>query len=108
MSLESIVEFISSTWQNNIQISNFPLFDKFEDNSDIICTYDIDDNSAKINIYSTEDRLTKAIILRDKIISAYSGKKNDSLGILMCNSYSGKIIWNKKNWHIIINLEIER
>jgi hypothetical protein len=106
MSLENIVEFISSTWQNNIQISNFPLLDKFEDNSDIICTYsNIDENSAKINIYSTEESLTQAIILRDKIISAYSGKKNDSV---VCNSYAGKIMWNKKNWHIIINLEFKR
>ena len=107
MSLENIAEFISSTWQNNIQISNFPLFDKFSEDSNIVCTYsDIANNSAKINIYSTEERLTQAIILRDKIIAAYNGKKNDSLGVWVV--HAGKIIWNKKNWHITINLEINR
>jgi hypothetical protein len=123
MSLENLLTFINTTWENDISISNYPLYayEAPDDVCHIIVTYsnvlnnqwntfcgDGDNYTVQINIFCTEEQLTSAIVLRDKIKLAYNRKTSSIYGVLMCDSYSGNIIKDVENkgWHIIINLEL--
>lgn len=123
MSLQNILTFLNTTWTNSSNVNSYQLyaFEAPDDNCHIICTYsnilsnqwnttcnDGDNYTVQINIFSTEEQFTQAILLRDRVKQTYNRITNNTYGILMCDSYNGSIVKDidNKGWHIIVNLEL--